>query len=151
MVTNPKNDISLVETQTFVTAPSERRAPLSFAQQRIWFLDQIAPNNPFYNLSCAVALEGRLILEALEKVINEIVKRHEALRTRFEVEDGAPVQVIDEWKPRKLEVEDLTGLAREDREEEARRITKADARTGFDLRQGPMMRVKVLKLEDEQH
>ena len=79
------------------------RLPLSFAQQRLWFLDQLAPNNPFYNSPRAVRLEGRLDLDVLERVINEIVRRHEVLRTRFEVEDGEPVQVIDEWEPRRLE------------------------------------------------
>jgi amino acid adenylation domain-containing protein len=151
MVINPKNDTALVEAPTFVTASSERRAPLSFAQQRLWFLDQLVPNSPFYNLPGAVRLDGRLDLEVLESVINEIVKRHETLRTRFEVEEGEPVQVIDEWKPRKLEVEDLTGLPREMREAEARRITREEAETGFELDRGPLLRVKVLKLEEERH
>ena len=90
-------------------------------------------------------LEGKLDLEALERVINEIVRRHEVLRTRFEVEEGEPVQVIDEWEPRRLEVEDLTGLTLEEREEEARRIAREEAGTGFDLSRGPLLRVKVLE------
>src|SRR5215813_10081265 len=113
--------------------------PLSFAQQRLWFLDQLVPNNLFYNMPCAVKLEGRLDVEALERVIDEIVRRHEVLRTRIEVEEGEPVQVIDEWKPRRLEAEDLTSLTREEREEETGRIRKEAARTGFDLSRGPMM------------
>jgi len=151
MVINPKNDTALVEAPTFVTASSERRAPLSFAQQRLWFLDQLVPNSPFYNLPGAVRLDGRLDLDVLESVINEIVKRHETLRTRFEVEEGEPVQVIGEWKPRKLEVEDLSGLPRGVREAEARRITREEAETGFELDRGPLLRVKVLKLEEERH
>jgi len=125
--------------------------PLSFAQQRLWFLAQLAPNNPFYNCPRAVRLEGRLDLKVLEGVINEIARRHEALRTRFEVEEGKPVQVIDEWEERKLEVEDLTSLPRTEREEAARRIAREEASTGFDLRRGPLLRLKVLKLEEEQH
>ena len=151
MVINPKNDTALVEAPTFVTASSERRAPLSFAQQRLWFLDQLVPNSPFYNLPGAVRLDGRLDLDVLESVINEIVKRHETLRTRFEVEEGEPVQVIGEWKPRKLEVEDLSGLPRGVREKEARRITREEAETGFELDRGPLLRVKVLRLEEERH
>src|SRR5262249_40855139 len=71
------------------------RLPLSFAQQRLWFLNQLAPNNPFYNSPRAVRLEGRLDLEALERVVNEIVRRHEVLRARIEIEEGEPVQVIE--------------------------------------------------------
>ena len=131
------------------------RLPLSFAQQRLWFLDQLAPNNPFYNIPGALRLEGRLDSEALERVINEIVRRHETLRTRFEVVDGElaqePVQVIEEWAPRSLEVTNLTALPMEEREEEAKRIGRAEAETGFDLSRGPLLRVKVLKLGEEQH
>ena len=94
-------------------------------------------------------LEGRLDLERLEQVINEIVRRHEVLRTRIEVEAGQPVQVIDEWSPRSLEVEDLTSLSQEEREAEARRIASEEARTGFDLSRGPLLRVKVVKLDEE--
>ena len=78
-------------------------------------------------------------------MINEIVRRHEALRTRFEVEEGEPVQVIDEWEPRRLEVEDLTSLPLEEREAEARRIAREEAGTGFDLSRGPLLRVKALE------
>jgi len=124
------------------------RLPLSFAQQRLWFLDQLEPGSTVYNCPGAVRLEGRLDLEALERVFNEIVRRHEVLRTRIEVEDGEPVQVIDEWEPRKLEVEDLTGLTREEREQAVSRMAREEAETGFDLRRGPLLRVKVLRLEE---
>jgi len=134
-----------------VRAERDEALPLSFAQERLWFLDQLLPNNLLYNLPRAVRLEGRLDIRALERVINEIVRRHEALRTRFEVEEGEPVQVIDEWEPRGLEVEDLTSLPGEEREEEVRRITREEARTGFDLSRGPLLRVKVLKLGEDEH
>src|SRR5215470_17357814 len=127
------------------------RRRLSFAQQRLWFLDQLEPNNPFYNIPGAVRLEGGLNLEVLERVINEIVRRHEVLRTRFEVEADEPAQVIDAWEPRRLERIDLTSLPREEREAEAGRIRREDAMTGFDLSRGPLLRVKVLKLEEEEH
>src|SRR6266508_629808 len=125
--------------------------PLSFAQQRLWFLDQIAPNNPFYNLPGAVRLEGKLDLKVLEQVINEIIRRHEVLRTRIEVKAGVPAQVIQAWKPRRLGVEELTGFSQEEKEEAVRRIRREDAGTGFDLSRGPLLRVKALKLEEEQH
>jgi amino acid adenylation domain-containing protein len=132
-------------------APRDGDLPLSFAQQRLWFLDQLAPNNPFYNISNATMLEGKLDLGVLELVINEIVRRHEVLRTRFEVKAGAPVQVIDEWEPRKLEVVDLIGMTREEREEEAGRIVRGESEVGFDLSRGPLIRLKVLKVAEEEH
>ena len=127
------------------------RAPLSFAQQRLWFIDQLDPGNAAYNCPEAVRLEGRLNLQALESVINEILRRHEVLRTRFEVEECEPVQVIEEWAPRQLEIEDLTSLGLEEREERVRRIARQESETGFDLSRGPLLRVKVLKLEEEEH
>ncbi|MBO0782985.1 MAG: AMP-binding protein, partial [Ktedonobacteraceae bacterium] len=131
--------------------PGDGQLPLSFAQQRLWFLDQLAPNNPFYNIPSAVRSEGRLNLDALERVINEIVRRHEVLRTRFEVEEGIPVQVIDRWEPRRLEIEDLTGVLPDEREEEVSRLVREEAETGFDLSRGPLLRVKVLRLGEERH
>jgi hypothetical protein len=127
------------------------RFPLSFEQQRLWFIDQLEPANAAYNIPSAVRLEGSLNLDALERSINEIVRRHEVLRTRFEVEAGEPAQVIDEWEPRRLEVEDLTSLPPEEREETVRRRMIEDAQTGFDLSAGRLLRVKVLKLEEAVH
>jgi len=139
------------EAPPLVRVSRDRTLPLSFAQQRLWFLDQLAPNNPFYNCPGAIRLEGRLNLGALESSINEIIRRHEVLRTRFEVVGGAPAQVIDEWEPRKLQVEDLKGLGRKERDEEAGRIVREDAMKGFDLNRGPLIRVKALELGEEDH
>src|SRR5262249_48359070 len=86
------------------------RLPLSFAQQRLGFIDQLEPGNALYSIPGAVRLEEALNLDALERSVNEIVRRHEVLRTRIEMEAGEPAQVIDEWEPRRLEVEDLTNL-----------------------------------------
>ena len=140
-----------VEAPPLVRAARNGMLPLSFAQRRLWFIDQLNPGNAVYNIPGAVRLEGRLDIEALESAINQIVRRHEALRTRFEIAEGEPVQVIDEWRHRRLEVADLTGLAQDEREEEARRIAGEEARAGFDLMRGPLLRVKVLKLEEEKH
>src|SRR5262249_21798132 len=129
----------------------EMRLPLSFAQQRLWFIDQLEPGSTAYNIQGAVRLEEKLDLETLERVINEIFRRHETLRTRFEAEDGIPAQVIDEWKPRKLEVIDLTRLPQEDREAEVERRKREEAKTTFDLSKGPLLRLKALILEEAQH
>src|SRR5262249_4243731 len=127
------------------------RLPLSFAQQRLWFIEQLDPGNAIYNCPGAIRLEGGLNLEVLEGVINEIVRRHEVLRTRIEVEEGMPVQVIDEWEHQTLKLYYLNSLTREESEEETRRIAREEAGTGFDLRRGPLLRVKVLKLDEDDH
>jgi amino acid adenylation domain-containing protein len=132
-------------------APRDCRLLLSYAQQRLWFIDQLDPGKATYNIPGAVRLEGRLNLEALKGVINEVVRRHEVLRTRIEVEEGTPVQVIEVWTPQQLAVGDLSNLDPAEREVEVRRIAREEARTGFDLRQGPLIRVRVLKLGAEQH
>jgi acyl carrier protein len=137
------------KTPPLVKVSRDESLPLSFAQQRLWFIEQLNPGNSVYNIPGAVRMEGTLNLDALESTINEIIKRHEVLRTRIEVKEGEPVQVIEEWERRRLEVEDLTSLIREEREEAVRRIMREEARTGFDLSRGSLLRVKVLKLEEE--
>jgi hypothetical protein len=127
------------------------KPPLSFAQQRLWFLDQLAPNTSLYNIPIAVRLEGKLDLEALERSIGEIVRRHEILRTRIEVEKGEPAQVIDEWRRWRLETKDLTGLPPGEREAEVERMATEEAETGFNLERGPLLRVKALVLGEEEH
>jgi len=134
-----------------VKIPREGSFPLSFAQQRLWFIDQLEPGNAAYNCPVAAKLKGRLDLDALERVINEIIRRHESLRTRFEMVADEPAQVIDPWEPRKLEVKDLMGLPVEERERVVARVADEEAGTGFDLSRGPLLRVKILKLEEEEH
>ncbi|HKX31469.1 MAG TPA: amino acid adenylation domain-containing protein [Blastocatellia bacterium] len=139
------------EAPPLTRVPRNGRLPLSFAQQRLWFLDQLVPNNPFYNCPGAVRFEGRLDLQVFERVINEILRRHEVLRTRIEVEDGAPWQVIEDWRGQQLSVVDLRSLAAEERAAATQRIAGEESETGFDLRRGPLVRVKVLRLGEEEH
>ena len=127
------------------------KLPLSFAQQRLWFIDRMNPGSAVYNIPGAVRLEGGLDIDALEKSINEIVRRHEALRTRFEGESGEPAQVIDAWTPRRLEVVDLRSLPPEERQAEVSRRAREESETGFGLSQGSLLRVKLLKLEEKEH
>src|SRR6187551_2183500 len=86
-------------------SPREERgpAPLSFAQQRLWFFDQFEPGNPAYNLVSAVLLQGKLNPDALERSFSKVTRRHEALRTTFHVKDGQPVQTIAPPKPLHLD------------------------------------------------
>ncbi len=125
--------------------------PLSFAQRRLWFLDQLEPGSAFYNVPAAVRLRGRLEAAVLARVLTEIVQRHESLRTTFAEEGGDPVQVIHPAAPVALEVEDLGGLTEAEREVEARRLAGAEAQRPFDLAAGPLLRVRLLRLSEDEH
>jgi hypothetical protein len=111
--------------------------PLSFAQQRIWFLDQFAPGSPFYNVDNALRIRFPLSVEALERSYNETVRRHEALRTTFQSVGGKPVQVIADSLQLPMEVRDLRHLPLPERETEALRVATEEARRPFDLARGP--------------
>jgi amino acid adenylation domain-containing protein len=124
---------------------------LSFAQQRLWFFDQLEPGLPAYNIPAAVRLKGRLNLAALEQSLNEIVKRHESLRTTFGKVEGRPTQVIAPTLTIELPVVDLRKLPAGERETEVRRWVTAEAQRPFDLSQGPLLRGTVLRLGDEEH
>ncbi|MGD0207573.1 MAG: amino acid adenylation domain-containing protein [Verrucomicrobiota bacterium] len=124
---------------------------LSFAQQRLWFFDQLEPGLPAYNIPAAVRLKGPLNLAALEQSLNEIVKRHESLRTTFGKVEGRPTQVIAPALTIKLPVVDLRKLPASERETEVRRWVTAEAQRPFDLSQGPLIRGTVLRLGDEEH
>ncbi|HVF48580.1 MAG TPA: amino acid adenylation domain-containing protein, partial [Pyrinomonadaceae bacterium] len=136
---------------TLVPVPREKALPLSFAQQRLWFLDQLESGNPIYNMPAAVRLRGRLDVDALERTLDEIVRRHESLRTIFRVERGEPVQVILPRQSIPLPVLSLAGLPEADREAEAERLATEEARKGFDLSRGPLLRSTLLRLSTEEH
>ncbi len=125
--------------------------PLSFAQQRLWFLDQFEPDSPLYNIPAAVRIEGALDAAALEESIREIVRRHEALQTTFATVGGHPVQVITPELEIDLPVIDLDNLAQGEREDRVRELAIEVARQPFDLTRGPLLRVKLLRLSDVEH
>ena len=118
----------------------------SFAQQRLWFLDQLSPGNLFYNIPVAVQLVGALDINALESSLNEIVRRHAALRTTFKAKGGIPVQVISDDAYIDLPMDDLSSLSQEEQEVEVRRRVVEEAQKPFDLTTGPVMRVRLLQL-----
>jgi hypothetical protein len=125
--------------------------PASFAQARLWFLDQWEPGSPAYNIAAAVRLAGPLFAPALARALNEIVRRHEALRTRFAAVDGQPVQVIAPRLEVPLPVVDLGALPESEREPEARRRAREEALRPFDLAHGPLLRASLLRLGDREH
>jgi amino acid adenylation domain-containing protein len=132
------------------TIPRRRtadRCAASFAQRRLWFLDQLAPGNPFYNLAVPIRLPMTLDVLALERTVSAIVERHEALRTTFDAVDGEPVQVIGAPQPVSIPVIDLRHLPPDVRERETARLAAESARLPFDLRRGPLLRTAVLRVD----
>ncbi|HEX2077189.1 MAG TPA: amino acid adenylation domain-containing protein, partial [Longimicrobium sp.] len=133
-----------------VPVPRDRPLPLSFAQQRLWFIDRLEPGSAAYNMPFPLRLRGVLDVRALEQALEELVRRHETLRTVFARVDGEPVQVIREPAPVALEVTDLRDLPEEEREGEALRVVAEEAAGPFDLEAGPLLRSCLLRLGDEE-
>jgi amino acid adenylation domain-containing protein len=129
----------------------DRTLPLSFAQQRLWFLDQYEPKNSVYNIPYGLRLEGPLKVGALEQSLREIVRRHEALRTTFSILGGDVAQVISPSLSLSLSVIDLTDRLEAVREEEAQRLAHEEARRPFDLRTGPLFRATLIRLAEQDH
>lgn len=133
------------------SVPRTGDLPLSFAQQRLWFLDQLAPNSAFYNIPTALRLTGSLNESALIKSLETIIERHEALRTTFPEQDGKPYQYIATHLPLPLEKTDLTALDPAQRELEIMRLAEEEARRPFDLAHGPLLRIHLVKVADQDH
>ena len=129
----------------------DKDLPLSFAQQRLWFLDQLEPGSTVYNVPGALRIEGPLGVEVLERCFNEIVRRHEALRTTFSTVEEEPVQVIAASTKVSLPVIDISHFSETEREEEARRLALEEANKPFDLRQGPLFRTALIRLGENDH
>ena len=128
-----------------------RRATLTsvlstFAQRRLWFLDQFEPGSSVYNIPSAVRLQGELDVEALEAALNALVERHETLRTHFELEKDDPLQVIAPALKVPLPVDDLASLPDEDREVELQKRVQSETGAPFNLGQGPLLRARLFKL-----
>ena len=125
--------------------------PASFAQQRLWFLDQLEPESPAYNIPAAYRLRGPLHVPALEQAISEIVRRHETLRTTFHAADGQPFQRVAPHRPLALPIVDLRGLPEEGNDARALQLATEEAHRPFDLAQGPLFRATLVQLAEEEH
>ena len=123
--------------------------PLSFAQQRLWVLHQLDPSNPSYNMPEAVRFLGPLNTATLERSLNEIVRRHEVLRTTFKTTEEDAIQIIAPRQEISLSELDLSSLPEAEREAEAARLTEAEAMQPFNLATGPVLRVTLLRLASE--
>ena len=125
--------------------------PLSFAQQRLWFLDQLAPGNAFYNMPTKWRMQGALNVSALELAINEIVARHEVLRTTFGMNGVEPTLIVSQERRDVWSVRDLSALSDVVREEQANVLVSEEARRPFDLQHGPVFRATLLRLSAVDH
>ena len=134
-----------------VRVSRDERLPLSFAQQRLWFLHELEPTSSFYNVPVAVRLRGRLQIDAMQRTLNEIVRRHESLRTSFPTIDAQPVQSIAPALALDLPLIDLSTLREEEREHEAQRRATEEARVPFNLATGPLIRAGLVRLGAEDH
>jgi amino acid adenylation domain-containing protein len=125
-----------------------KQVPMSFAQQRLWFLDQLTGGSALYNMACPQRFPFALDVEVLRRCLLEIMRRHESLRTRFGMSGGTPVQIIASHLDLELPVEDLRNHPADRRDYEALRLTTEESQTSFDLRTGPLLRTKLLRLAD---
>jgi amino acid adenylation domain-containing protein/non-ribosomal peptide synthase protein (TIGR01720 family) len=148
--TAKRGDVA-IEATPIPSAPREGRLPLSFAQQRLWFLDQLEPGNAAYNIPLAFRLDGALDPEALRRGLEEIVRRHEILRTTFLARGGGPFQEIGDSCAVPLSIVDLEGLAPDEKESEIRRQAEKEPARPFDLARGPLLRASLLRLSERDH
>jgi|KBSSwiStaDraftv2_1062776.scaffolds.fasta_scaffold17728_1 FkbH-like protein len=142
---------SAAEALPLSARQKQGRIPLSFAQERLWVLDQLEALGSAYNIPVAMRLRGALNVGSLERSLAEIVRRHEALRTRFPVTDGFPAQVIESTNFPQLEHLDLTGIAESEREGEVRKRIVGLASRDFNLASGPLFGAHLLKLAEADH
>jgi amino acid adenylation domain-containing protein len=134
-----------------VTVSRSEEIPLSFAQARLWFLDRIAPGNSAYNISAAVRLTGVLNVPALQQSFNEIVRRHEALRTTFAMGNEQPIQVIAPSMALPLPIVDWRELPEAEQQAEIQRLAVEEAQRPFDLERDLLLRATLLQLSETEH
>jgi len=124
--------------------------PASFAQQRLWFLDQLEPGTPVYNISRVARIQAKLDIAVFDRALREIVQRHETLRTTFRADSGEPFQVIAPEEHLNLRLVDLSKLGQEEQDREARLLAQEDSRKPFDLAIGPLLRATLVTLSPEE-
>jgi amino acid adenylation domain-containing protein len=128
-----------------------RPLPLSFAQQRLWFINQLEPESTAYNIPIALRITGELDVAALEQAFGDLIERHETLRTTFVTNNGRPEQSISSPRKFALSITDLSHVLSSEREKEAQRLTAKEAQVPFDLASGPLLRTLLIKLSDQDH
>ena len=126
-------------------------AAASFAQERLWFLEQLFPGEVAYTMAGAVRLSGALDVGALERALGAVAARHESLRTTFRAVEGTPRQVVAAQAEVRLRVQDLSGLAAAQRDKEALALASAEVRVPFDLAAGPLFRAVLYRTRADEH
>jgi amino acid adenylation domain-containing protein len=140
-----------LQVPPLTAVPRDENLPLSFAQQRLWLMCQLVASSDFYNDTDVIKVTGQLNIAALEQSINEIVRRHEALRTTFPIVQGQPKIAIAPTLTINLPIVDLRGLDQQQRQAKAIEIATQEAKQPFDLTQGPLLRVKLLWLDSTEY
>jgi hypothetical protein len=148
---SPKERRALLSTLINDEKGSAETFPVSFAQQRLWFLAQLEPDNPSYNVPQILRLKGELDVDALEQTINAIIARHESLRTTFSEIDGQPVQIVSSVHEIKLDFADLQALPESERESRARQLAIAEVRRPFNLSHKPPLRAVLVRIDNDDH
>lgn len=139
------------ENLTIQPTPRGNEIPMSFAQQRLWFLDKLVPDNPFYNIASAIRIIGSLDIPILEYSLNEIIRRHESLRTNFSSVTEQPVQIISSSLILSIPIIDLSAFPDAEKESEVHRLAVQEARRTFDLAHDPLVRLSLLRVDSECH
>src|SRR4051812_25023290 len=147
----PEKKRALLEQLLREKAGQPAVIPLSSGQERLWFMDRLEPNSPLYNIVAALRLTGELNAEALNDALNEIVRRHEALRTTFPNNEGAPSQKVNPPSPISFSIHDLSHVQNGAREVDANRRIRDFANKPFDLNRDLMLRAELLKLAPQEH
>ncbi|MGD9817124.1 MAG: amino acid adenylation domain-containing protein, partial [Desulfomonilaceae bacterium] len=132
-------------------SPQLTEYPISYSQMRIWYLDQLEPNTPAYNICLCYKLLGPLDVNALNQSLNLIAQRHQSLRTTFEKREPHPVQIINPLEKFSIELLDVSGIPVSERASEARALYNKEIHRGFDLSKGPLFRFILIKLDSEEH
>ena len=131
--------------------PETERAPLSYSQRRLWFINELQGSSAEYNMPEALRLRGRLDMDALRRAVQTIVDRHESLRTHFAEERGEPVQIIAPSLTLEIPIKDLSGLSEAEQQRQVMESVNNEWSDPFDLAHGPVLRLKLLKLAEDNH
>src|SRR5215203_5320428 len=147
----PSQTLSPVSSGDTAATTLERPIPAASGQRRLWFLEQMEPGSPLYNIPYLVRLSGPLDARALDRALGAVVERHEALRTNFVAVGSEPTQQIKTSWALDLPITDLSAVAKADRENELKRLTVEEAKKPFDLQNDLMLRVRLFRLSAEEH
>lgn len=150
-VDRAREDGSAVQAPPLVPVVRTGALPASFAQQRLWFLAQLEPDSPFYNLPTGFRLRGKLDVDLLTASLNQVIARHEALRTVFQETDGRPTQVVLSSVIIEIPLVDLCDIPAEEQPAELTKQTEKEAQRIFDLTRGPLIRARVWRIEEEEY